>query len=528
MTQYYLVGIGGTGAKCVEAALHLFAAGLGPESVNVCFIDADIGNGNLARAEETRQRYEAAYDALHAEDGRLSGACRLLATKVSPLGDNPVWSPAPSGENGDTLQTLFKRSLMPGDDGALFDALFQSRSGNGCPGEQGMSLKEGFRGRPSVGAAVIQAMANSGNATWQALEKAVARGKSEPVRIFLFGSIFGGTGAAGFPVVARLLRQVQKREEMTAGVEISGALLLPYFRFQHPPTEGGRIIAADPDLFIEQTRGALDYYYRLSRQEDVLDSLYLVGWPNLIEVPQTATGGKWQRNPPLLPELYAALAAVRFFRNGAGKNEKVLHIACNGDAGDAGDAGGKPVLGWSDLPGINSEEPVKPALARLIRFSLALRNIYGPLLTPAAAKLIHNQYWYHRLITEAGVVVSGDAYQAKLKSVSAFCEQSLRWVASLQNVSISDALDVALVDSSTFAKGKLDDNGLAPLSDPWDERGRRGFAAVIRDSAPTGLHTLFEALTEKDMPESYGAARFFEMLFRHSALEQPVARRKRA
>jgi hypothetical protein len=524
MTQCYLVGIGGTGAKCVEAALHLFAAGLGPETVNVSFIDADIGNGNLARAEETRQRYQAAYDVLHADGGRPSGKERLLATKVNTLGDTPVWSPLPVGEN-DTLQALFNRPLMAGDDAALFDALFQSRSVGGGSGEQGMSLKEGFRGRPSVGAAVIQAMANSANPAWQALENAVRRGKSEPVRIFLFGSVFGGTGAAGFPVVARLLRQVMKRENMSDGVEIAGALLLPYFRFRQPPTEGGRNIAADPDLFIEQTRGALDYYYRLSRDESVLDSLYLVGWPGLIEVPQVATGGKWQRNPPLLPELYAALGAARFFRNGTGKNEKVLHIACNADAENEGR---KPILGWGDLPGVSPDEPAKPALARLIRFSLALRNIYGPALSPAGLKVIADQHWYNRLLIDAGVVPSGDSYQAGLKNILSYCDLSLRWFAALQNIGASDELDVGLLDTSTFAKGKLDDVGLPPLSDVWNPYGRRGFTTAVRNSMPTGLAQLFEALTEEDMPESLGAARFFEMLFRHSALEQRPERRKPA
>ena len=49
MPQNFVLGIGGTGARCVEAFLQLCAAGLGPESVSVGLIDQDEANGNVSR-----------------------------------------------------------------------------------------------------------------------------------------------------------------------------------------------------------------------------------------------------------------------------------------------------------------------------------------------------------------------------------------------------------------------------------------------------------------------------------------------
>ena len=45
--------------------------------------------------------------------------------------------------------------------------------------------------------------------------------------------MFGGTGAAGFPSIARLLREIIKKN-ITDGVKIGGALMLPYFSFLNP------------------------------------------------------------------------------------------------------------------------------------------------------------------------------------------------------------------------------------------------------------------------------------------------------
>ena len=57
------------------------------------------------------------------------------------------------------------------------------------------------------------------------------------------------------------------------------------------------------ESFLEQSRGALDYYHRLFEKEQrkTFDQLYLVGWDPLIELPVFEKEGNLQRNPALLP-----------------------------------------------------------------------------------------------------------------------------------------------------------------------------------------------------------------------------------
>lgn len=49
--SYYLIGIGGTGARCMESFIHLNGAGLlkDNQAVNLLYVDADVSCGNLTR-----------------------------------------------------------------------------------------------------------------------------------------------------------------------------------------------------------------------------------------------------------------------------------------------------------------------------------------------------------------------------------------------------------------------------------------------------------------------------------------------
>ena len=50
----YLIGIGGSGAKCVESVVHLASVGLfSQEPIKVLFVDADESNGNVERARNS-------------------------------------------------------------------------------------------------------------------------------------------------------------------------------------------------------------------------------------------------------------------------------------------------------------------------------------------------------------------------------------------------------------------------------------------------------------------------------------------
>ena len=47
----FIIGIGGTGAKCLEHLLHSCAAGLGPKNLWAGMVDQDEANGNVSRTK---------------------------------------------------------------------------------------------------------------------------------------------------------------------------------------------------------------------------------------------------------------------------------------------------------------------------------------------------------------------------------------------------------------------------------------------------------------------------------------------
>ena len=89
---YYAIGIGGTGAKCIESLIHLCAAGLMPEpareqakELHVMFVDPDQGNGTLDRAQRVLQEYSTCRRV-------AAGGIDLFKTPVT-VAVPDVWSP---------------------------------------------------------------------------------------------------------------------------------------------------------------------------------------------------------------------------------------------------------------------------------------------------------------------------------------------------------------------------------------------------------------------------------------------------
>src|ERR687892_2042038 len=91
MDPSYVIGIGGTGSKCVESFLHLSASGLGPDRIGVALVDQDLSNGNLTRTKQLLSLCRTLHDKLHLGEHRLNG-CSLLHTHFTTA-DTPEWSP---------------------------------------------------------------------------------------------------------------------------------------------------------------------------------------------------------------------------------------------------------------------------------------------------------------------------------------------------------------------------------------------------------------------------------------------------
>ena len=53
----FLIGIGGTGAKCIEHLVHSCSAGLGPDKLWVGMVDQDEANGNVNKTKILLNKY---------------------------------------------------------------------------------------------------------------------------------------------------------------------------------------------------------------------------------------------------------------------------------------------------------------------------------------------------------------------------------------------------------------------------------------------------------------------------------------
>lgn len=56
--QYFVMGIGGTGMRCIESLIHLCAMGMFDDTeIHLLALDTDKNNGNFSRLKEVKEAY---------------------------------------------------------------------------------------------------------------------------------------------------------------------------------------------------------------------------------------------------------------------------------------------------------------------------------------------------------------------------------------------------------------------------------------------------------------------------------------
>ncbi len=442
---YYAIGIGGTGAKCLESLIHLAAAGMMPDGdLHLLFVDPDLANGSRARAGETLANY------VKCEDQLKLGKTHLLKTKIIPA-DPILWTPFDT-TNPSLKQFFHYESFRDSPAGKLFDVLYSKA-------EKESTLEEGFRGHPSIGSAVMAKTVNlKANPTWSQLRAKIAA-DDEGAKVFLAGSIFGGTGASGFPTIAQIVK-----DELD--VKLGGALLLPYFKFMDDGDEDK--LKAKSDEFLMNTQTALKHYH-LWGKTGVYDAVYLFGDESRTDV-ENALGGSEQKNAPHFIELYAALAAVDFFRFGGdfGPDGSVQYFMTARQDNNC--------LKWTDLPDGNNGDTVRPRIGQMARFAFAYLSVYHPALQKIAnrSKDAYRAPWFVDFFERRNLSIN----QALLGTVEKYCNDFLLWLANIQG-NCSDMETIELIEYSAYAERKAD--GSLALKSP--ENFSNDLSHLIRDQA---------------------------------------------
>ena len=424
---YYAIGIGGTGAKCLESLMHLAAAGMMPdkkEELYVLFVDPDKANGCLGRAVKTLECYKT-----FSNNSQLAQPC-LLQTKIDSVA-TPIFSPFDGGDDDKPrLEDFFNYAgLKLADDGVadLFEVIYSEK-------ERTTQLHEGFRGHPSIGAAVMAQTVLGGDEPWKTFQAKVA--KDPDAKIFLAGSIFGGTGASGFPTIAKLIKSGLKAKPINA--QIGGALILPYFTFID---DGDDELKAKAEHFLMNTQAALEYYQRWNK-DLVYNAIYLMGDDSQVQVQNFSLGGKAQQNAQHFIELYAALAAIHFFGNDGAADGGAQYFRL--------DRANKP-LKWEDLPDGDGGVNIQSKLRSLYHFSVAYLDVYKPMFDDIRKRKISRNYapWYIDFFernTPNRISLNDAKTEASLNSVKNYCEDFLVWFANVQHSKNNDGKLAPIVD----------------------------------------------------------------------------------
>jgi len=441
----YVLGIGGSGAKCGEALVHLLAAGLVDGDVELHFLDQDVTNGNLVKTRRLTELYKTLRKGLRpkleaAGNHWLFKADLNAKNDVNTKGETHIWPPVhPPFEK---LSQLFERNLLREEARHFFDSVFDRDN------EIDLELVHGFRGRPAIGQAVLAAGLQTGLPFWKDLDDRINHGLHNtltPQKYFLFGSVFGGTGAAGVPTVARHLQ----RRLMVAGAKkglVCAALMLPYFSYPKDDPQGeqkkGRLLSSDTvtaraRMALEyyrmemdpKTRGDIDPKRALGRDRPLpldflppqFDALYMVGWPETIDLKYVSAGGGDQHNPALLPELVAALSAVHFAQPRFAPSNHVYRAGYVGDAID-----------WEDLPSPHKDYETTRAihhLPTLIRFAFAYKYVYYEALFGLESQIYRRQVWFENLIGDQETITPEIVELGR--NLYEYCDLILRWCASM-------------------------------------------------------------------------------------------------
>lgn len=297
MPKLYIFAIGGTGSRVLRSLSMLLAAGVdtcGHEIIPV-IIDPDSSNADLTRNVLLLNKYMEVRSHLSFTDGASSSFFKTPVQQYIPNFCIPI-----KDTSNKTYEQFIGLGNMSREDEAMAEMLFSQHN-------LASSMNVGFKGNPNIGSVVLNQIANSQEF------KDVANSFVQGDRIFIISSIFGGTGASGFPLLLKTLRHNQQIPNAGSinQSDIGAISVLPYFALKSNPQS-----AIDSSTFFSKARAALKYY-----QNNVTDAnaLYYIG-----DMPTNQydnnEGGNAQQNDAHLIELLAATAIIDFCHNSsAGK-----------------------------------------------------------------------------------------------------------------------------------------------------------------------------------------------------------------
>lgn len=292
MAKLYIFGIGGTGSRVLRSFTMMMAAGvnIGVDEVVPIIIDPDASNADLTRTVALMNNYRAVRSDLKFIKNDPTPFFRKELSQILANYTLRIQNTA-----NKTFQQFIDLPSMDKASQAMVRMLFSEKN-------LSSSMDVGFKGNPNIGSIVLNQIVNSDD--FQEFANSFESGD----KIFIISSIFGGTGASGFPLLLKTLRtgSTFPNNDIINNAEIGAITILPYFKLKN---DGGSEI--DSSTFISKTKSALAYYENNISKNNSINALYYLA-DDISNTYDNHEGGSAQRNDAHLVEFLAATAIVDF------------------------------------------------------------------------------------------------------------------------------------------------------------------------------------------------------------------------
>lgn len=330
--KLFVIGVGGTGMRCLESFVHLCAIGmLDGQEINVLTLDTDAANGNLKRVRELINSYRSIKSGA-VNDGGTPNQNTFFSSKLNYYHYHTNYMEQGTRDNYKNLSRVSESSAA--DENQMLSDLFLDKET-----VQVFDLQHGYRAQTHLGSqlmfhGLVEAARNLASGTnisdtekslGEFIDKLEQSGKNS--RVFVFGSVFGGTGASSIPVLPSALREAIRIRSKGSDLDLKdvkfgSTLLTSYFQFTKPSDKQKQntkdAVIASSAFFPLNSQAALQFYQGDPTVKSVYNKLYHIGWPlesRSVDSgkSETITGGANQTNGCHFVELVAACAALDFF-----------------------------------------------------------------------------------------------------------------------------------------------------------------------------------------------------------------------
>jgi len=315
MPRLFIFAIGGTGSRVLKSLTMLLAAGVKPNTQKIfeivpIIIDPHKSNEDLKRTQRLLDNYQSITEEAGIENG-------FFSTRILTLDKLVSTEERLSGSFTFNLQqianTKFKDyidySNLNEANKALAGILFSGKSINKrheIVDLLDIEMDIGFVGNPNIGSVVLNQFKDSEEF------KEFASNYNEDDRVFIISSIFGGTGAAGFPTVLKNIRDAIQNDEINSkgflqNAKIGAITVLPYFNVEK--SKDSPIQKSD---FIAKTKAALYYYQDNVTGNNSINALYYIADDYTGKPYKNDPGDGGQMNDAHFIELVSALSVIDF------------------------------------------------------------------------------------------------------------------------------------------------------------------------------------------------------------------------